>query len=43
MSLKILIFYGSVRRDRQGIKAARFVVSKFEERGHQAELIDPLE
>ncbi len=43
MSLNILIFYGSVRRDRQGIKAARFVLSKLAERGHSVELIDPKE
>ncbi len=43
MSLNILVFYGSVRRDRQGIKAAKFVVRKFAERGHRVELIDPKE
>jgi len=43
MRLNILVFYGSVRRDRQGIKAARFVLSKLTERGHSAELIDPKE
>jgi NAD(P)H-dependent FMN reductase len=43
MTLDILVFYGSVRSDRQGIKAARFVVNQCRGRGHQAELIDPRE
>ncbi|MGI9270268.1 MAG: NADPH-dependent FMN reductase [Woeseiaceae bacterium] len=43
MSLNIAVIYGSVRRDRQGIKAARFMVRKLEERGHAVSLIDPKE
>jgi NAD(P)H-dependent FMN reductase len=43
MSLKIAVIYGSVRSDRQGIRAARFVVRMLKERGHQTTLIDPLE
>jgi len=43
MSLKIVVFYGSVRSARQGIKAARFIVKKCQERGHEVGLIDPLE
>ncbi len=43
MSLDILIVYGSVRSDRQGIKAARYINTRCRERGHQATLIDPLE
>ncbi len=43
MSLNILVFYGSVRHHRQGIKAAKFVISKLTERGHSVELIDVLE
>ena len=43
MSLKIVVFYGSVREDRQGIKAARFVVNKLEERGHEVNLADPMD
>lgn len=43
MSLKIVVFYGSVRSARQGIKAARFVVSQCQARGHEVRLIDPLE
>ena len=43
MPLDILVIYGSVRRDRQGIKAARFILQACLERGHQATLIDPSE
>ncbi len=41
--LKLVVFYGSVRSDRQGIKAARFFMRKCQERGHDVALIDPLE
>lgn len=43
MSLNVVIFYGSVRSARQGIKAARFILRTCQERGHSAVLIDPLE
>ena len=43
MGLNTAVIYGSVRRERQGIKAARFVVAKLEERGHAVTLVDPLE
>lgn len=43
MALKIVVFYGSVRTDRQGIKAARFIVTTCKERGHEVAFIDPLE
>lgn len=43
MKLKFVVFYGSVRRARQGIRAARFIVSACRARGHQADLIDPLD
>ncbi len=43
MSLNIVVFYGSVRSARQGIKAARFIVNKCRERGHEVSLIDPIE
>jgi NAD(P)H-dependent FMN reductase len=43
MALKIVVFYGSVRGARQGIKAARFIVNKCRERGHDVSLIDPVE
>jgi len=43
MQLNIVIFYGSVRSKRQGIKAARFIHNVCRERGHQATLVDPLD
>jgi NAD(P)H-dependent FMN reductase len=43
MALDLLVIYGSVRSGRQGIRAARFIRTKCEERGHNATLIDPLE
>ena len=43
MDLNIAILYGSVRSDRQGIKAAKFFLSKLKDRQIQSTLIDPLE
>jgi len=43
MPLDILVFYGSVRSDRQGIKAARYITNRCRDRGHATTLIDPLE
>ena len=43
MKLKFVVFYGSVRSERQGIRAARFIVNICRERGHEVGLIDPLE
>ncbi len=43
MGLNTAVIYGSVRRARQGIKAARFVARKLEERKHTATLVDSLE
>ncbi|MBS3808089.1 MAG: NAD(P)H-dependent oxidoreductase [Bacteroidales bacterium] len=43
MDLNVALIYGSVRSERQGIKAARFLKRKLEERGYQVNLIDPLE
>jgi NAD(P)H-dependent FMN reductase len=43
MSLDLLIIYGSVRRDRQGIRAARFILEACRARGHRATLVDPVE
>jgi NAD(P)H-dependent FMN reductase len=42
MALDILVFYGSVRSARQGIKAARFVVNQCRGRGHEVDLVDPM-
>ncbi len=38
--MRLLVFYGSYRRDRAGIRLARYAVSQFEARGHDVELID---
>ncbi|MDZ7281034.1 NAD(P)H-dependent oxidoreductase [Sphingomonas sanguinis] len=40
MADRILIFYGSYRSDRQGIRLADYLVRSFRERGAEAELID---
>jgi NAD(P)H-dependent FMN reductase len=41
--LDLLVIYGSVRRDRRGIRAARFIRGQCAARGHRATLIDPVE
>ena len=38
--LKLLIFYGSYRRDRVGIRFANYVQKGFADRGHNVDLID---
>ncbi len=43
MPLDILVIYGSVRPNRQGIKAARFILEACRGRGHHASLVDPAE
>lgn len=43
MTLATLVFYGSYRRDRAGIRLARYVVEALAARGHAAELIDARE
>src|SRR5215213_8070053 len=40
MAPSLLVFYGSYRADRAGIRLARFLVSGFAARGAAAELID---
>ena len=42
MRLTIAVLVGSVRSDRQGIKAARFVERSLASRGHQVTLVDPV-
>jgi NAD(P)H-dependent FMN reductase len=42
-SLLVPVLYGSVRSERQGIKAARFMVRELRDRGCTPVLIDPLE
>ncbi len=34
---------GSVRSERHGIKVAKWVVSKLEDKGHDVSVVDPLE
>jgi NAD(P)H-dependent FMN reductase len=40
MTYRILVFYGSYRSDRMGIRLADFVVEGFRARGEEVELID---
>src|SRR5260221_2246416 len=40
MTHRILVFYGSYRSDRMGIRLAQFVVEGLRQRGDDAELID---
>jgi NAD(P)H-dependent FMN reductase len=40
MSNRILVFYGSYRSDRMGIRLARFVVERLRRQGGEVELID---
>jgi len=39
---KIVVIVGSVRSERNGIKVAKWVVSKLEEKGHSVSLVDPV-
>ncbi|HZD36308.1 MAG TPA: NAD(P)H-dependent oxidoreductase [Nitrososphaeraceae archaeon] len=41
--LKMALIVGSVRRDRQGIKVARWIDKKLKERNHDVFIVDPLE
>jgi NAD(P)H-dependent FMN reductase len=41
--LKIVIVFGSVRTERRGIRAARFVEGQFRNRGHDVTLVDPVD
>ncbi len=43
MALNILVIVGSVRRDRIGIRPARYLQQLCTSRGHESTLIDPLE
>jgi len=42
MALKLVVLVGSVRSDRQGIKAARFVERSLSARGHEVSVVDPV-
>ncbi|MBE7199935.1 MAG: NAD(P)H-dependent oxidoreductase [Parafilimonas terrae] len=41
MSLTVPVILGSVRTDRIGIRAARYLTARLEARGHAAPLVDP--
>jgi NAD(P)H-dependent FMN reductase len=43
MSLNVPVILGSVRRDRIGIRVARFAVTALEKRGHAVTLVDPVD
>jgi len=43
MPLIMPVVLGSVRSDRKGLRAARFIARHIRERGHEAPLVDPLE
>lgn len=43
VKLTVPVLLGSVRSERQGIKAARYIVRLLAERGHEPVLVDPLE
>ena len=40
---KIVVIVGSVRSERNGIKVAKWIVSKLEAKGHTVSLVDPVE
>jgi len=40
VSYRVLVFYGSYRSDRRGIRLADYIVRKLRSRGDDAELID---
>ncbi len=42
MGLKLVVLVGSVRSDRQGIKAARYVEKSLAARGHEVAIVDPV-
>jgi NAD(P)H-dependent FMN reductase len=43
MEFTVSILYGSVRDERQGIKAARYLEKKLKEKGYKVHFIDPME
>jgi len=43
MGLNFVVLIGSVRCDRQGIKAARFVERSLRDRGHEVTVVDPVD
>ncbi len=43
MTLLMPVILGSVRSDRKGIRAARFIMRQLGELGHETPLVDPVE
>lgn len=43
MPLVTAVILGTVRRDRIGIRAARYLMAQLKQRGHEAHLVDPAE
>ena len=43
MPLKIAVILGTVRRERIGLRVARFAATALRERGHEVTLVDPIE
>jgi NAD(P)H-dependent FMN reductase len=43
MPLLMPVILGSVRSDRQGLRAARFIIRHLQNRGHHAPLVDPVD
>jgi NAD(P)H-dependent FMN reductase len=43
MSLLLPVILGSVRSNRKGLRAARFIIRRLEEQGYEAPLVDPAE
>lgn len=43
MSLNVSVILGSVRRDRIGLRVARYAAAALQGRGHQVTLVDPVE
>ena len=41
MALRTVVFYGSVRSERKGIRLARYLERRCRERGHEVALVDP--
>src|SRR6476646_3474166 len=43
MTLRFAVLFGSMRSDRAGIRAARFILEQLRRRGHEPTLVDALE
>jgi NAD(P)H-dependent FMN reductase len=43
MPLSIVVIYGSVRSERRGIRAVRYIERQFAARGHEVTTVDPVE